>query len=80
MIAIAISLLFGLAASLALLVVSLSVRSGLAAGMTLLANPERAGARTRQPEPASQRRAAIFPAERDRARAARCARPQRAAA
>jgi hypothetical protein len=80
MIAIATSLLFGLAASMALVVVWLSVRSGLAAGMTLLADPQLAGARTRQPGPTNRRRAAIFPAERDRAKAARCARPQRAAA
>jgi len=82
MIAIATSLLFGLAACMALVVVWLSVRSGVALGMALLAEPERSGAgiRHRPRSPARRGRAAIFPAARDRATAAPSLWPRHAAA
>jgi len=86
MIAIVTSLLFGLAASMAFVVVWLSLRSGIALGMRLLAGPELSGARaplsarTRGHAPRSRSRGAIFPAERDRAMAVPFARPRHAAA
>ncbi len=82
MITIAVSLLFGLAAFLALMVVGLCLHSGLALGMALLARPDLTG----QPTPARrnggarQTPAAIFPKARDHATAGLRGHSPRAAA
>ena len=79
MIAIAISLLFGLAASIALVVVWLSVRSGFALSMTLLNGPEVADHNSPRP-PVSRSRPTIFPARQDYASAGPGRWPRRAGA
>ena len=82
MIAIAISLLFGLAAFFALAVVGLSLRSGLALGVALLALPEleTEAAHNRRNKPLHRNRPAIFPVARDHARAGLRRQPPRVAA
>ena len=82
MIAIATSLLFGLAATMAMMVVWLSLRSGIMLGMALLRDPEpahRGVGEVRRPAE-SERRAAIFPVEGVRAPTMRVASPLSVAA